>query len=153
MAQAHIEKLRDNKQVTLDLHQEAEPLNYYRLDSRQAAATSAQLRIRGLALDPKNNVDQYAVYGLVDPRNPNEIKYVGVSNVPYKRLLFQIYYCVPRKTSRAHETLVSKWIRKLLAEGLIPELVVIEQGIDKKDRIAARRRYHDKHHETCLNVY
>lgn len=60
------------------------------------------------------------IYGLCDP-NTNEIRYIGKSNSPKKRILDHIYSC---NESITHK---NNWIKSLLKENKKPILKIIDQ--------------------------
>lgn len=58
------------------------------------------------------------IYGLIDPMKP-ELRYIGKSNNPKKRLKAHL-----RATNHSHLTC---WVKALLANGIEPELLIIEE--------------------------
>jgi hypothetical protein len=60
------------------------------------------------------------IYGLCDP-DTNEIRYIGKSNSPKKRILDHIYSC---NDSITHK---NNWIKSLLREGKKPTLQIIDE--------------------------
>ena len=60
------------------------------------------------------------IYGLIDPRT-NELRYVGMSKRPRRRLTFHM--CASQLRSKNHR---AHWLRGLLAAGARPELVILE---------------------------
>ena len=67
------------------------------------------------------------IYGIIDPRNPQEYRYVG--KTPYlieKRLQYHIYEAKQEEEKKV-KTHKCYWIRKLLKEGVIPTIVIIDR--------------------------
>lgn len=62
------------------------------------------------------------IYGLFDPREPDAIRYVGFSSNPSKRLWAHINEA---KSSDQHTHKLS-WMRRLLSEGVRPELKTLD---------------------------
>ncbi len=76
------------------------------------------------------------IYGLRDPRRPDEIRYVGHTiRPPTQRLRQHIY-----KARQGRRVPRCCWIRKLLKDGIVPEVVVLEvfDFVDWRD---AERRW------------
>jgi hypothetical protein len=65
------------------------------------------------------------IYGLKDPRN-QEIKYIGSSYSPSKRLQEHIYDTKREKTKK------SNWIKKLLLLDLKPEIEILKNSNDEE---------------------
>lgn len=63
------------------------------------------------------------VYGLMDPRD-GKIKYVGQSMGPDERLSQHIYKA--RKSRIRRRSALHRWIRKLLKENALPQVVILE---------------------------
>ena len=68
-----------------------------------------------------------AIYALTDPRT-GEIRYIGKANDPAKRLKNHLY------ASKKGRLPVNHWIRKLIKEGNIPQMVVLEWTDSWEDR-------------------
>lgn len=68
---------------------------------------------------------KYIIYGLIDPRHPAEVRYVGKTIAPKRRLIHHISYARREKTHKAN------WIKGLLADGVKPEMVII--GVTTKE--------------------
>lgn len=62
------------------------------------------------------------VYGLVDPREPTVVRYVGQSRNTRTRLDFHLENAAAGRTAP-----VNRWIRDLVAAGVAPKLVVLDQ--------------------------
>jgi excisionase family DNA binding protein len=60
------------------------------------------------------------IYGLTDPRT-NSIKYVGKSDDPPKRYKHHV------ERASKDTTLKAEWIRQLLAEGLAPGIIILDE--------------------------
>jgi hypothetical protein len=73
------------------------------------------------------------IYGLYDPRNSNEIVYVGKTNNHYNRLG---YY---KKDAYKYSSPVNLWIRSLLEKGISPCIKVLERCKFKNWKIRERR--------------
>lgn len=63
----------------------------------------------------------FFIYLLRHPET-KEIRYLGCSNCPYRR-----YYQHISEANRGNKNPVYNWIRKLLLDGLRPEMVIIEE--------------------------
>lgn len=61
-----------------------------------------------------------SIYGLVDPRT-NDIRYIGKADNPSKRLIRHVW-----DAQRGTVTHKCSWLRQLLSEGLMPNLIVLE---------------------------
>lgn len=64
----------------------------------------------------------FYIYILVDPREPNEVRYVGRTKDPIKRISTHI---TPSKL--LDNTYKNNWIKKLLRDEIIPKLICIEK--------------------------
>lgn len=62
------------------------------------------------------------IYKLVDPREPEVVRYVGKSNDPFSRLKDHIKEAKAGK----RKSYKNNWILKLLSEGVRPEFVILE---------------------------
>lgn len=62
------------------------------------------------------------IYTLVDPRDKNNIRYIGKTNNPNKRLLEHIKEALSDKHSKK-----INWIKKLLREGVAPLLEILDE--------------------------
>ena len=71
-----------------------------------------------------SNEQVWAVYTLVDPREPGVVRYVGVTNEPDRRLREHRN----RALSGEDRTHCGRWKRKLLTAGFMPVLTVLESG-------------------------
>lgn len=69
------------------------------------------------------------IYSLADPRNPNDIKYIGKTKDYIKRLKSHI---AEAKKDRHKLTRSVNWIRSLLKENIIPLMEIIDV-VDLKD--------------------
>jgi hypothetical protein len=65
------------------------------------------------------------IYGLFDPRNPLDIRYVGKTNNLARRLMVHISYARNPKSIRNLRLL--GWMRELLASGIKPKISVLEE--------------------------
>ena len=63
-----------------------------------------------------------STYGIIDPRN-SEIKYIGCTSDPKARLYGHI-------ASHKGKTKVAQWVKELKQQGLKPEMVVLEYGLN-----------------------
>lgn len=63
------------------------------------------------------------IYGLVDPADPWEIRYVGRTQNLEKRM--RQHFCAAVKTSKKHNLRLSLWIAALLADGRAPQATVL----------------------------
>jgi hypothetical protein len=73
------------------------------------------------------------IYGLTDPRT-GQVRYVGKSNKPQRRLVEHIRYCTDQHTHKDH------WIQQLLSEGVEPGMEILEEC--KYDQWKAREQHH-----------
>ena len=74
---------------------------------------------------PDNSSKPWVIYTLHDPRTPSEIRYVGVTHQKtYRRRKHHIGEA-RRGSNKTHS---ARWIRRLLHDGVKPELTVIEEG-------------------------
>lgn len=62
------------------------------------------------------------IYGLVDPRRPYLVMYVGKTNNPARRLLNHINHARLRRG-----TPVNKWVLGLLEEGIRPDIITLQR--------------------------
>jgi len=69
------------------------------------------------------------IYGLIDPRT-NEIRYIGYTPDPNKRLKGHLYNCRWEKTHKAN------WIKSLLKLGLKPEMIILQEVPESEWQIA-----------------
>ncbi len=63
------------------------------------------------------------IYGLYDPRYPNDIKYVGVT-VQKLNTRLNNHRCITKSTNFTHK---ENWINKLYREGVCPEIKLLEE--------------------------
>ncbi len=63
------------------------------------------------------------IYGLVDPRNKDEVRYVGWTVNPLRRL--KDHLGTARKDGSAYR---DRWIRTLLKIDMVPHIVILEEG-------------------------
>ncbi len=63
------------------------------------------------------------VYGLYDPRHPNDIKYVGVTLQNLNKRLNN-HRCITKNKGFTHK---ENWIKKLAREGVRPEIKLLEE--------------------------
>lgn len=81
----------------------------------------------------------YVIYALVDPRSPEDYRYVGMTRQVGKR---RHQHVREAKESDA-ATHKLRWLRKLLAAGVEPELIVLESElVDKEAACTAEIRWH-----------
>lgn len=64
------------------------------------------------------------IYGLVDPRTPEVVKYVGYTGYTIEYRLLQ--HIAEAKQGK-HQSYKNNWIRKLLNEGVKPETILLEE--------------------------
>jgi hypothetical protein len=70
------------------------------------------------------------IYALIDPREPDAIRYVGKSYRPSRRLVEHL-----NQASRGEGTHKAAWIRSVLSAGVRPEVVELERvGEDWQER-------------------
>jgi predicted GIY-YIG superfamily endonuclease len=74
------------------------------------------------------------VYGLIDPRQPKRVMYVGCTNNPERRLHSHINRCTYGNSKR------NVWMRRLLTDGVDPVMVILEQ-VAPGDDVMARERH------------
>lgn len=77
---------------------------------------------------------QHQIYALVDPRD-NEIRYIGKSVNPQKRLNMHLFYA-----SHGAHTYALRWIKGLLNNDLQPILRILEENIST-DQIDEREKW------------
>lgn len=65
----------------------------------------------------------YFIYTLTAPQNPQNIRYIGVTNNPHTRLLHHIR----NARAKTENSKKAQWIREVLAQGYQPLLTVIYQ--------------------------
>jgi hypothetical protein len=63
------------------------------------------------------------IYGLYDPSN-QQIRYIGKTIQPEKRLKHHLFEAQDEKR-RTYNTHKNRWVRKVLSEGLSPELTIL----------------------------
>jgi len=85
------------------------------------------------------------IYILKDPES-NEIRYIGKSNNPIKRLARHIY----RAKNRIENHKNACWIRKLLKNGKTPEVEIIE--VIEESKWQEREKYYIKYYKTKYNI-
>jgi len=74
----------------------------------------------------------YKIYGLVDPRKPDIIRYVGQSKTPRRRLMAHISTAKKNKKRNNRLTPKESWILYLIKKhGIKPEMVFIEENIQE----------------------
>lgn len=61
------------------------------------------------------------IYALVDPRDPEKIRYVGKTNRP-----LHVRLCEHRKSAKMYDYHVKRWVRKIMAEGVKPMIIELE---------------------------
>lgn len=66
-------------------------------------------------------MDTTFIYGLSDPRTPDEVRYIGKANDPQKRLSNHVS---ARGRHRNHRT---NWLNKLAADGVYPVIKIIDR--------------------------
>lgn len=81
------------------------------------------------------SLSRFLVYGLVDPRT-EEIRYIGLSTQGLKR---PKQHHTPYYLNNETNTHKARWIRQLLSEGLIPDIVVLKQCVSVEEVEAAER--------------
>lgn len=62
------------------------------------------------------------IYALINPLEPNIIRYVGKSDKPRERIKTHIYECKKPKQN----TYKNNWIKSLLAKNIKPEMVILK---------------------------
>lgn len=67
-------------------------------------------------------VDRYSIYALADQ---GSVQYIGMSKNPSKRF-YQHIHCAYSPSAK------DTWIRGFLEHGMLPELVILETGLDQK---------------------
>lgn len=72
---------------------------------------------------PDTAVRGHSVYALIDPRT-GEARYVGKAKDAHQRLNGHLNDA--RRGQKSHK---AHWVRQLLASGLVPEMVVLDEGI------------------------
>lgn len=80
----------------------------------------------------EKTTEQY-VYGLIDPRKPNHIKYIGKTKNVKRRFTLHLY------TRNKENTYKAKWIKSLIEQSVKPEIVVIE--VTDSETINERERF------------
>lgn len=73
--------------------------------------------------------NKFKVYYLIDPRYPNIIRYVGITSKDLKNRLYEHVKCA----KRGRKLYVSDWIRNILNENIKPEILLLEDNINKDD--------------------
>ena len=63
------------------------------------------------------------IYGLVDPRKPEDIRYVGKTRQRISRRLYG-HITQAKNGNRTHK---SAWIRRLIADNVLPVVVILEE--------------------------
>lgn len=76
------------------------------------------------------------IYGLFDPREPSTIRYVGKTIIGERARRS----CHLQDAKKGSSLRVSCWIRELLAEGIEPEVIVIEECT--KETVNQQERFH-----------
>src|SRR5262245_22184632 len=71
-------------------------------------------------VEPEGQIREHTIYALRDPRT-QEVRYVGKTVNPRGRLKVHLHHA--RRGTSWH---VSRWIRELFAEGLLPQWEVLE---------------------------
>lgn len=79
------------------------------------------------------------IYALVDPRT-NEIRYVGKSDNPEKRLSYGHMKCIGRNKYK------NNWIKQLLKLNLQPSLMILEECENEESVWSAREKYWIKYY-------
>lgn len=75
---------------------------------------------------PKRH-DTWFVYGLVDSRNPNHVRYVGITNDPRRRLSHHHSSALDSSTRRY------RWVAKITNEGGEILMIVLHDGLSHED--------------------
>jgi hypothetical protein len=65
--------------------------------------------------------DTVYIYGLYDQREPEHIRYVGKTNRLKRRMVEHVHHSINNKTYK------DKWIKKLIADGQNPMMIILEQ--------------------------
>lgn len=73
------------------------------------------------------------IYGLVDPHEPDRIRYVGKTNDPANRLAMHVYQA---KKGQTHK---DRWVRTLIRDGRKPAIVELEWVDDDQWQDEERR--------------
>lgn len=81
------------------------------------------------------NIVKYSIYGLVDPRN-KQLRYVGYSKNYKKRFWNHL-----KESKLKKNTHKNNWIKQLINNNLIPELILIDEFDDKKEALEAEIDY------------
>ena len=93
------------------------------------------------------------IYGLIDPRSSEIVRYIGKTNDLDLRLKHHIY------SSKNSGSYKSKWIRSLIRDNVRPEIVVIERVLDAewetKERywISCYKQKYEKTNHKLTNVH
>jgi hypothetical protein len=74
---------------------------------------------------------KFYVYGLVDPRTPNLIRYVGKTHTPRVR---HIQHCAETATTEK-----GVWIETLRLEGILPQIIILAECPDDESARAKER--------------
>ncbi len=75
--------------------------------------------------------DMY-VYAVVDPRNPDEWRYIGVTNNPQRRL--------KQHLREKGNTYKNRWVNSVQRDGLVPQLVILKCVIGEHASMFERTR-------------
>ena len=67
------------------------------------------------------------IYGLVDPRDPLKVKYVGKTKMSLKKRL-QSHIDESRKNSGTYK---KNWVRKLLSENIKPNIIILKETTEE----------------------
>lgn len=83
------------------------------------------------------------VYGLVDPRTPTDVRYVGQTSDPQRR---HLQHC----TSKYRRTVKEEWIQSLKEAGFLPQMVTLET-VDVALANETEAKWQKHHASTLLN--
>jgi predicted GIY-YIG superfamily endonuclease len=79
----------------------------------------------------------YSIYTLIDPRT-KQTRYVGMSTDPYRRYA-QHLLLTDNNAKKA------EWILELRAEGLMPTLQVVEEGLPRTEALAREKAWIERY--------
>lgn len=87
-----------------------------------------EVLVRGADVRRKGGV----IYGLVDPRQPSRVRYVGQTvGLPESRYRQHIHDSAPQRGRRMPATCArARWISALLAESVYPDMILLERVPD-----------------------
>lgn len=80
-----------------------------------------------------------SIYALVDPREPDHVRYIGLTVIS---ILVRLKGHIDQAKRNKDEWHKSRWIRKLLADEILPEVRVVEAGTWTKEEMCQREIEH-----------